>query len=216
MISPQVADQLWNQSYHERVVGAAHRAAWMTGNAGAWEDLAQDIAVDVWMPLIQKFDVGLLKDATDPQAAFGAAFQTMLNWYLADLHRNYKTQTQTQIRETQPLDEEVGEIPSSSSHEHLEQSLDFDSMTQRLEPELEDIVRFMDDWWSTDHPELYRQRVQDIRMAMWKEIARRWGMDKKDVIRWLARSPAFVQYMDTARGTNRGAAPFQELLRATA
>jgi len=74
----------------------------------------------------------------------------------------------------------------------------------------------MDEWWSSDHPELYRQRVQDVRMAMWREIARRWGMDKKDVIRWLARSPAFVRYMDEARGTSRGAAPFQELLRATA
>lgn len=206
MLDRETAERLWDEKIQSVLLATAHKYYWLDDLQDPM-DLFQELAVDVWLPTVENFNMGKVTYTEDLDRAVNAFFQQRLTSKIQDLVKMYGRLNQRTNREMRRLD--LPATPGSGGDEGISENLrdrlpsgedleqdsqirmDFESMMAGIDPTLEDIIRFVISW------DDFSGRLSQSNKALWNEVRERWGMDRKEVYRSLANEPDFVSYLQT-------------------
>ena len=197
MLPIDLADSLWQNRYERVVSDTAYKYSWLEGREGRHDDMKQEIALHVWIPAIQNFDMQKVRYTDDLERAFNSYFQMRLTSFLMRRKRDRNLGQGLMDRSTVPLVYESGEeafegtVDPSDLAAEIVSDVDYRRMMDEVDPEVEKIIRFMVDWMEVEH---FGERFETSRRKMWSAVQQQFGFNKNDVIRMLAKEPAFVQY----------------------
>lgn len=200
MLDQNTADRLWAERVEPTLRKVSYQYRYLEPDNSA-EDLFQDLAVEVWLKTVEKFDMSKVKYTSDLDRAVYSLFQTNLNHILRNLQIRYNTEHATTTRglgrlnRSVDFDEGVTLLDVLPSEQDLvndtQERLAFEAMVNSLDPALEDILRFVITW---DEP------GPGSRSNLWGEVKNRWGLDSDEVFEQLVDEPEFMEYMQQAMG----------------
>lgn len=195
-LDTQLADKLWTDRYQKELKDFAYKNRYLN-EFNDPEDMFQDLAINVWMKATSAFKQDSVTYTTDPVRAFNSFFTTILNQYLANLAAHRQTGKQdwlrTQVQHDRPLSREeegatlLDTVESDDNFfENMQQSRDFTKMVESLDPQLEEILKFIVENWEPGG-----------QGDLWKQIRNRWGLTKQQLFNKLVEEPEFVDFVTT-------------------
>jgi len=187
-----LAQRLWEERYRKHLEAVARKNSYLN-EFNDPEDLFQDMAINVWMKAVKAFNVEAVTYTDDPERAFNAFYQTVLQQYLATLAERRQTGKAQYEARGLSLDKPVGGDEGEDGERFIDlltkttedpaEAIDRENMLAELPENLSGPLRHI----------IENAGRGDFSKAL-QEVRDQWGWTQRRLFNELVEQPAFTEW----------------------